>query len=187
MSRDKPERLAIDGEGIRIGIVAARYNFELVNALLESVLQTLDAAGVRQEEWGTFRVAGSNEIPPVAALLGKTGDFDAVIGLGLVIAGETDHHTIIGQSTANALHMISVRFETPIINGILTVNSLAQAEARITGELCRGPEFAHAALEMARLSAELQQRLFDNDFADALDDLDWIEEDDEEDDNHWRK
>lgn len=186
MSTDKPERLAIDGEGIRIGIVAARYNFGLVNALLESVLQTLDEGGVRQEDVETFRVAGSNEIPYAAAMLAKTGDFDAIIGLGLVIAGETDHHSIIAHSTANALHMIGVRFETPVINGILTVNTLAQAEARITGEMNRGAEFGHTALEMARLNNELQQRLFDNDLSESLDELDWIEDEDE-DDNHWRK
>ncbi len=124
MSKDKPERLAIDGEGCRVAIIAARYNFKLVNSLLESALQTLSGCGVRPEDMETFRVPGSNEIPHVAALAAKTGAFDVVIGLGLVIAGETDHHSIITQSTANALHSVGIRFEVPVINGILAVNSL---------------------------------------------------------------
>lgn len=187
MSTDKPERLAIDGEGCRVAIIAARYNFQLVNSLLESVLQTLDTCGVKAEDLETFRVPGSNEIPHIAGMVAKTGAFDVIIGLGVVIAGETDHHAIITESTAHALHSVGIRFEVPVINGILAVNTRDQAEARITGELDRGSEFAHAALEMAQLNNQLQKRIFDEEMDNALDELDWLDDLDEEDPEDWRK
>lgn len=187
MSKDSPERLAIDGEGCRVAVIAARFNFQLVNALLESVLQTLEANGVRSEDVETFRVPGSNEIPHMAAMAAKTGAFDVIIGLGLVIAGETDHHTIITQSTAHALHSVGIRFEVPVINGIITVNTTAQAEERITGEMDRGREFAHAALEVAQLNNQLQKRIFDEDMDAALEDLDWLDDLDEDDTDDWRR
>lgn len=189
MSTDKPERLAIDGEGCRVAIIAARYNFQMVNSLLESVLQALDANGVRQEDVETFRVPGSNEIPHAAAMAAKTGAFDVIIGLGLVIAGETDHHTIITHATADALQSVGIRFEVPVINGIISVSSEKQAADRITGELDRGSEFAFAALEMAQLNNLLQKRIFDEDMDLDLDALDWIDDLDDEngEPEDWRK
>lgn len=188
MSTDKPEHLAIDGEGCRVGIIAARYNFQRVNALLESVLQTLDGSGVRQEDVETFRVPGSNEIPHVASMVAKTGAFDVIVALGLVIAGETDHHTIITNSTAFALQGVSSQYEVPIINGIISVSTPAQADDRITGKHDRGSEFAYAALEMAQLNNSLQKRIFDDDL--DLDALDWLEDFDDEDNDRpddWKK
>lgn len=188
MSKDAPERLAIDGEGCRVAIIAARYNFQLVNSLLESVLQSLKANGVHEDDVECFRVPGSNEIPHMAAMTAKTGAFDVIIGLGLIIAGETDHHTIIGHSTAHALHSVGIRFEVPVINGIITVNSQEQAEERINGDLDRGREFAHAALEVALLNNVLQKRIFDEDMDSTLEDLDWLEDlDDDDDPDDWRK
>ena len=188
MSKDKPERLAIDGEGFRVAIVAARYNFRLVNALLENVLQTLDNCGVRQEDVETFRVPGSSEIPHVSAMVAKTGSFDVVIGLGLIIEGETEHHAVIAHSTAHALQSIGIRFEIPVINGILTVRDLKQAEARINGELNRGAEFAHSALEMAQSHNELEKRIFESDPDPDFGDLDWLDEiEDDDEPEDWRK
>ena len=188
MSKDKPESLAIDGQGCTVAIIAARYNFELVNALLESVVDTLHASGVRADDIEIFRVPGSNEIPHAAALAAKMGDFDAIIGLGLIIQGDTNHDEIIGHATANALLTATMQFEVPIINGIITVRNLEQAEARITGEFDRGAEFAHAALEMAKLNKDLVSRVIDNDLDTALQDLDWIDDDLEDDDGEdWRK
>lgn len=189
MSKDKPDRLAIDGEGCRVAIVAARYNFQMVNTLLESVLQALDNSGVRQEDVETFRVPGSNEIPHAASMVAKTGAFDVIIGLGLVIAGETDHHTIITHATAHALQSVGIRFEVPVINGIISVSSEKQAAERISGALDRGSEFAYAALEMAQLNNLLQKRIFDEDMDLALDKLDWLDdlEDDDDEPEDWKK
>jgi 6,7-dimethyl-8-ribityllumazine synthase len=188
MSKDKPESLAIDGDGVTIGIIAARYNFNLVNALLESVMDTLQASGAKADDIEIFRVPGSNEIPHAAGLAAKTGDFDVIIGLGLIIEGDTNHDEIIGHATANALLTASMQFEVPIINGIITVRTLEQAEERITGEHDRGAEFAHAALEMAKLNKELVARVIDSDLDTALQDLDWMDDDLGDDDGEdWRK
>ncbi len=178
MSKDQPDRLAIDGEGIRVGIIAARFNFQLVNALLESVLGSLYGCGVKEEDVETYRVSGSNEIPHVAAMLAKTGEVDVIIGLGLIIKGDTDHAAIIGHGTEQALLQVGIEFEVPVINGIITVNTVQQAEERITGEMERGAEFAHAALEMAKLNLSLIKRVIENDVEAALEDLDMLDDDD---------
>lgn len=179
MSKHKPEPPAIDGSGMRVAIVAARYNFALVNALLESVLANLDAAGVKQHNIESFRVPGSNEVPYVVGLCAETGQFDVVIALGVIIRGETDHHAIIGHCTASALQSIAIQTRVPVINGIVSAEDLKQAQARCSGELDRGTEFAHAALEMALLSAQLLARIqqVDEEFGlDGLDDMDWEED-----------
>lgn len=183
MSRNRPESPSIDGQGKRVGIVAARFNFEQVNALLESVLSTLDRSGVREEDVETFRVPGSNEIPHIVSMAAQTGDFDVVIALGVIIRGDTQHDRIIGHATANALQRVSMRHEIPIINGIVTVDTEEQAALRCSGEFARGAEFAHAALEMAQLNMVLAKRIMDEEMDNALEDLDWMDdlEDDEED------
>ena len=189
MSTDKPDSLAIDGEGCRVAIIAARYHFQLVNALLESVLDTLGSSGVRADDIEVFRVPGSNEIPHAAAMASKTGSFDVVIGLGLIIEGDTEHHAVIAHATAHALQTIGINFEIPVINGIITVRNVEQAEARINGDLNRGAEFAHAALEMAQINDLLERRIFDADMDLALDDLGWPDDEAELDDDpeDWRK
>lgn len=186
MSKDKPESLAIDGTGITVAIVAARYNFKLVNALLESVVQTLTASGVAQDNMEIFRVPGSSEIPHAVSLAAKTGEFDVIIGLGLIIEGDTNHDEIIGHATAVALQQAAMEFEIPVINGIITVRNLKQAEERITGKYDRGSEFAHAALEMAHLSEHLIRRIIESEPEAWVDDLDWLE-DDLDDDEDWRR
>jgi 6,7-dimethyl-8-ribityllumazine synthase len=92
-------------------------------------------------------------------MLAMTGEYDAVIGLGVVIAGETPHHEIIATSTASALQSSALRSEVPMINGIIVTLDRAQAEARCTGLMDRGPEFARAALEMAVHRVELGEHL----------------------------
>ena len=87
-----------------------------------------------------------------AATLAKHSSFDAIICIGVVIAGDTNHHEIIGDSTAAALLDLSIAKKVPVINGILVVNNLAQAQARAGDEINRGKEFAQAALEMAQFT-----------------------------------
>ena len=158
------------------------------NALLETVLDTLGSSGVRADDIEVFRVPGSNEIPHAAAMASKTGSFDVIIGLGLIIEGDTEHHAVIAHATADALQTIGINFEIPVINGIITVRNEEQAKARITGELNRGAEFAHAALEMAQLNDTLGKRIFDADMDRAMDKLDWLDDeiDPDEDPEDWR-
>lgn len=148
MSLDAPTTLSIDGSGMRFAVVAARFNQSLVDALVQHTVDTLTEAGVPSPV--LERVPGSNELPAAAAILAQAEKFDAILTIGVVIAGSTNHHNTIGDSTAIALHQLSLQTGIPIINGILVVENLAQAEARCGTEINRGREFALAALEMAQ-------------------------------------
>lgn len=159
MSSDAPRAIDVDGQGLRIAVVAARYNARFVDALLENVLKTLDKGGVQAEDVETIRVPGSFEVPYAVSMLANSAQYDCIIALGVVIAGATNHHDIIAYTTAEAFITASREYETPIINGIVTVNSEAEAEERCSGRLNRGKEFGQAALEMAALKVELVERL----------------------------
>ncbi|MGB0417120.1 MAG: 6,7-dimethyl-8-ribityllumazine synthase [Coraliomargarita sp.] len=149
MSLDSPSVLNLDGSAYRFAVVAARFNEELVDSLLSHACAALEAAGAPTPV--IERTPGSNELPYAASLLAKSGEFDAIIAIGLVIAGATNHHNVIGDSCAVALHQLSIDTSVPIINGITVVETHAQAEARAGTEINRGREFALAALEMAQL------------------------------------
>ena len=159
MSSDPLESIGVDAESLRIGIVAARFNHRYVDALLDKTLRTLDEAGVPEANIETLRAPGAFETPYLAGMLATSGEFDAVIVLAVVIAGDTNHHEVLAQSTADALLRVSRETEVPVINGIITVNTAQQAEARCIGGLNRGREFAIAALEMADLKVQLVRRL----------------------------
>lgn len=149
MSFDNPNYLEIDGRNLRIAIVASRYNSMLVDSLLKNALATLALADTPPPP--VERVPGSAELPYAASALADHTRFDAIIALGVVIAGDTDHHNIIGESTALTLQEISIRQKVPVINGILVVNTTEQAQERAGGTINRGKEFAQAAMEMAQL------------------------------------
>lgn len=159
MSLERPEYEEVKTADLHFAIVAARYNKRLVDALCESVNKTLLSAGVLAENIDLVRVPGSNELPYIAAMHAASEGFDCIIALGVVIAGETDHHQIIGSSTAGAFHTIGIQFEVPVINGVLTVEDVRQAEDRASGDINRGEEFAKAAIEMARHKVDLAEVL----------------------------
>jgi 6,7-dimethyl-8-ribityllumazine synthase len=98
-----------------------------------------------------IRVPGAHEIPWAAQQFAATGKFDCVVTLGVLIGGDTNHHEMVGTSVSHALQQVSLATGVPVINGVIVANTLAQAEARCTGAINRGAEFAHAALEMAAL------------------------------------
>ena len=150
MSLDMPSIQKIDGSCYRIAVIASRYNEALVDSLVHHACATLEASGAATPL--VERVPGAADLPFAAATLAKHGSFDAIICIGVVIAGETNHHEIIANSTASALLDLSIAKKVPVINGILVVNNLAQAEARAGDEINRGKEFAQAALEMAQFT-----------------------------------
>ena len=149
MSLHTPKPLKIDGGDLYVGIVAARFNGELVDALVKRAQTVLAKAGVPSGNIRVERVPGANELPYLANMMAASRQYDAIIALGVVIAGSTVHDEVIAHGTATAMHMIGVQTECPIINGILTVENDEQAEERVNGKLDRGAEFANAALEMA--------------------------------------
>jgi 6,7-dimethyl-8-ribityllumazine synthase len=155
MSLDVPNLQSIVGSDFRFAVVAASYNQRLVDALVERAVSTLEAAGAAAPSLD--RVPGSAELPYAASLIAATGEVDAIIAIGVVIAGDTSHHQIIGDSTAAALQHLGLQCGLPIINGILVVENQEQAEARAGETLNRGKEFAEAALAMAQFRKKWKQ------------------------------
>ena len=154
MSRLVPPETTLNGAPFAFGIVAARYNPALVDALLHTVFEQLTAAGVKEKRIRLVRVPGSHEVPwAVQALAGKS--VDGVIALGVLIGGDTNHHEMVGTSVSHALQQVALATRTPVINGVIVADNLKQAEERCLGSINRGGEFARAALEMAALKRSL--------------------------------
>jgi 6,7-dimethyl-8-ribityllumazine synthase len=86
-----------------------------------------------------------------AQWLAANGKRDCVIGLGVLVAGNTNHHEMVGQSVSHALQQVALATHVPVINGVIVANNLKQAKDRCIGSINRGAEFAQAALEMAAL------------------------------------
>lgn len=156
MSLAAPSEVVANGAALRVGIVAARFNADLVDALLARVVEKLRAAGVKEKRIEVVRVPGSHEVPWAAAELAR-GRRDVVIALGVLIGGDTSHHEMVGNSVSQALQNVALAARTPVINGVIVANNRAQAEARCVGKINRGAEFAAAALEMAVLKKELSR------------------------------
>ena len=131
MSTDAPvERDLGQVEDLSIAVIAARYNSLQINSLLDSVVTELKDRGVANI--AVDRVPGSAELLYAAALIQKTILPSAIIVLGVVIAGDTNHHNVIAHSTADALNRLSIDRNLPIINGIIVTNSIKEAEERLS-------------------------------------------------------
>lgn len=156
MSQNIPSPLDFNLPGLEVGVVAARFNEEWVDRLVERVVQTLGGHGVETSRIRVERVPGSNELPFAAAALMRRHPVEVLIALGCVLAGETSHHEVIASGTAVAFHQLGIDAGIPVINGILVINTPEQMEERIgCGGMDRGAEFARAALEMAALRRRL--------------------------------
>jgi len=152
MSLKSPSIDVIDGTDLRVGVVAARFNQDLVDGLLNSTLAGLKASGVPDSSIEITRVPGSNEVPIAVQYLAETGRFDACIGLGLLIRGDTLHYEIIAHGASQALQVVALKTGVPAINGIIVAENEAQAQERCSGSVDRGGEFAAAAVEMGTLA-----------------------------------
>lgn len=155
MSLDAPTHLSIDGSPFTVGVVAARYNARLVEALLAQVTGGLRTAGVREKRLFVERVPGSNELPSAVQLLLRRRRCDVVVALGVIIRGGTLHYELVAQAATDGLLRVSLDARVPVITGVVVAENLAQAEERCLGKIDRGAEFARAALEMAALRKRL--------------------------------
>lgn len=141
----------------RIAVVASRFNAEIVDRLVASCLDTLEAEGVPKDSVCVVRVPGAFEIPWAAKRLAASGDHDAVVCLGAVLKGQTPQNHYISQSVFRELHRISTDTGVPCVLGVITPDTWVQAKARTRGSMDRGKESALAALEMAALKAEFDR------------------------------
>jgi 6,7-dimethyl-8-ribityllumazine synthase len=157
MSLDAPQELLIDGSPFKVGIVAARFNARLTDALLEQVTAQLRKAGVKKKNLLVARVPGSNELPIAAQLLANRLKLDVIVTLGVLIRGDTIHYELIADATTKALQRVALDARVPVINGVVVAENLKQAEARCLGKINRGGEFASSALEMAALKRQFSK------------------------------
>ncbi|HTZ19523.1 MAG TPA: 6,7-dimethyl-8-ribityllumazine synthase [Opitutaceae bacterium] len=155
MSLSAPKASTISGIDFTVGIAAARYNEQLVDALLRQVCAGLRFAGVREKRLTIVRVPGANELPSALQLLAHRARCDVFVALGVLIRGETIHYELIADATSHALQRVALDTRTPVINGVIAVETTAQAAARCGGRIDRGAEFAQAALAMADLKRRL--------------------------------
>jgi len=132
------------GEGRRVGVVVAVYNRVITDGLLAGALKALEAAGT--ERVTVVRVPGSLEIPLAAQRLAQTGH-DAVVAIGAVIKGETDHYEHVGSRSIAGIVRVSLSTGVPVGNAVLTVNEFEHARDRsLPGPANKGYEAAMAVL-----------------------------------------
>jgi|GEM_PF-80092 len=144
--------------GFRIGIVAAKFNKEVTSKLLNACVDTLTAYGVRKENMHVMRVPGAFEIPLVARAMAQSGRFNAVICLGAVIRGDTPHFEYISAEVSRGIGQAALDTDVPIIFGVLTTETVAQAVERAdTKKFNRGGEAAKSAIEMVMVMRQVNR------------------------------
>ncbi len=148
---DRGEAPALDGEGLRVGIVRARFNHAITRAIADDCRSTLQAMGVHAKHIRELTVPGALELPVALEVLADSGDFDALVAVGCVIRGETYHFEIVSDQSAAGIMQVSLRHRVPIANAVITVDNDAQAQARAA---THGAEAARVAVEMASLLDE---------------------------------
>ena len=142
---------SFDGAGLRIAIVASRFNDEIVSGLLGGAVDCLVRHDVSQDDIVVFRVPGAFELPLAVSRVAATSSYDAVIAVGAVIRGETPHFDFLSSSVTSELSRIAVRRDVPVSFGVITTNTLEQATHRTMPGSNKGWEAALAALEMVTL------------------------------------
>jgi 6,7-dimethyl-8-ribityllumazine synthase len=148
------------GQGMRIAIVAARFNRFIVEQLLEGALDALERQGVADEDRALVWVPGAYEIPLVADQFAASGRYDAVIALGAVIRGGTPHFDFVAGECASGLTRVALDRGVPVTFGVLTTDDVEQAvERAATDAGNKGFDVAMAAIEMAQTRRALAAHL----------------------------
>ncbi len=133
----------------RIAIIAARWNEEIVESLIEGAQSALLELGMNADQIALYRCPGSYEIPILAKACADTKRFHAIIALGCVIRGETYHFEIVADGVSQGLMRVMLDSSVPCLNGVLTTENQEQAEARAgKGANNKGWECAYAASEL---------------------------------------
>jgi len=151
-AKSKPKRGGT-ARGLRMLIVEARFYDDIADALLAGARAVFDEAGCAYD---TITVPGSLEIPAAMAMAFDAGRYDGAVALGCVIRGDTYHFEVVANESGRGLMDLAVRERIAIGNGILTVNTEAQARARSSKISNKGADAARAALVMAKLKRDLR-------------------------------
>lgn len=145
----------LDGRNLKIGIVQARFNEDITQALAAACRAELHHMGVQDERISLIQVPGALEVPMALQALAQIEDpepFSALIALGCIIRGETYHFELVANESGAGITKVGLDYHVPIANAILTTENLAQAQARQTD---KGREAARVAVEMALLLQSL--------------------------------
>ena len=148
MSEARPQQVALDGRGRRVALIVSRYNEAITRSLSEGARETLIEFGVAGGDIREILVAGAFEIPLMAQQVLNKKASDGVIALGAVIRGDTPHFDYVCEAAMQGCLHVSLTTEKPVAFGVLTCDTMAQAEARAEpGDANKGREAALALLE----------------------------------------
>jgi 6,7-dimethyl-8-ribityllumazine synthase len=149
---DKGDAATLDGRDLRIGIVQARFNAPVTDALAQACLDELQSLGVAAKHVRHVTVPGALEVAVALQAMARSDNYDALIALGCVIRGETYHFELVANESGAAVSRVALDHEVPIANAILTVENDEQARARVDE---KGRDAARVAVEMANLMEDL--------------------------------
>lgn len=144
----------LNGDGLRIGIVQARFNEDVCHGLLSACLAELKHLGVADEDILHVTVPGALEIPLALKKMADTMQFDALVAIGAVIRGETYHFELVSNESGAGITRVGLDYGIPIANAVLTTDTDEQAEARMEE---KGTDAARVAVEMANLALALDE------------------------------
>ena len=143
--------------GIRVGVVCARFNEFIVSKLLSGCEDGLLRRGVRGDDIHVAWVPGAFEIPLIASKMAKSGKYDAVIALGAVIRGSTSHYDYVCSEVSKGVAQVALNSDIPVMFGVLTTDTIEQAVERAgTKAGNKGAECAQGAIEMVNLIRALE-------------------------------
>ena len=138
----------MNGKKLKIGIVQARFNANITDALAAACMAELLALGVAEKDITHITVPGALEVAVALQAMAEKSSFDALIALGCIIRGETYHFELVANESGAAITRIGLDYQVPIANAVLTTENLAQAVAR---QEDKGRDAARVAVEMANL------------------------------------
>ena len=145
---DKGTGDRMDGAKLRIGIVQARFNESITDALAQACLAELEALGVGSKHIAHIKVPGALEVPVALQALAEKDEYDALIALGCIIRGETYHFELVANESGAGVSRVALDYQVPVANAILTTENHEQAVARQSD---KGRDAARVAVEMANL------------------------------------
>ena len=149
---DTGSDVPLDGEGLRIAIVQARFNEPVTSQLVNSCVAELHALGVADEDITRVAVPGALEVPIALAALAKGDRYDALVAIGCIVRGETYHFELVANECGQGVSRVALDYQLPIANAVLTTENLAQAVQRQSD---KGRDAARVAVEMANLMEDL--------------------------------
>ncbi len=146
----------LDAKGLKVAIVASRFNDFIVDKLIGGAVDALTRHGAAREDLTLVKIPGAFEMPLIAKKLAQSGKYDGIVCVGAVIRGATPHFDFVAGECAKGLALVSLEFGIPLGFGVLTTENIEQAVERAGSKAGnKGVDAAMAMLETARVAAQL--------------------------------